>query len=40
MYMNNNLMEDKLYQLIDQFHERKANNTDFYFVLLDNIHPF
>ena len=40
MYMDKDLIEDKLYQLIDQFSERKINHSDFYFVLLDDIHPF
>ena len=40
MYMDKDLIEDKLYQLIDQFNERKINHRDSYFVLLDNIHPF
>ena len=31
---------DKLYQLTDQFNERKIDHKDFYFVLRDNIHPF
>ena len=37
MYMDKDLVEDKLYQLIDQFNERKINHRDFYFVLLCNI---
>ena len=40
MYMDKYLIEDKLYQLIDEFNERKINETDFYFVLLDNTCPF
>ena len=40
VYMDKNLIEHKLYQPIDQFSERKINHRDFYFVLLDNIHPF
>ena len=39
MYMDKDLMEDKLYQLIYHLNERKINHRDFYFVLLDNIHP-
>ena len=39
MYMDKDLIEDELYQLIDQFNERKTNHRDFYFVLLDVIHP-
>ena len=37
MYMKKDLLE--LYELIDQYHERKINHTDFYFALLDNINP-
>ena len=40
MYMYKDLVEDKLYELIDQFSETKINHRDFYFALLDNIHPF
>ena len=40
MNIDKNLKEDKLYQLIDQFSGRKFNHRDFYFALLDNIHPF
>ena len=40
MYMDKALIEDKVYQLIDQLHERKLIHKDFYFALLDNIHPF
>ena len=32
MYMKKDLQE--LYELIDQYHERKINHTDFYFALL------
>ena len=31
---------DKLYQLLDQFNETKINHRDFYYALLNNIHPF
>ena len=37
--MDKDLIEDKLCQLIDQFNERKINHRDFYYELLDNIHP-
>ena len=37
--MSKDLIEDKLYQLIDQFNERKINHRDFSFALPDNIHP-
>ena len=40
MNIDKNLKKDKLYQLIDQFNGRKFNHGDFYFALLDNIHPF
>ena len=38
MYMDQDLIEDKLLELIDQFTERKMNLKDFYFALLNNIH--
>ena len=38
MYMDKDLIEDKLYELIDQFNERKINHRNFYFALHDNIH--
>ena len=38
--MNKDLIEDKLYHLLDKFSKRKINHRDFYFVLLDNRHPF
>ena len=34
------LIEDKLYQIIDQFNERKITSTKFYSILLNKIHPF
>ena len=40
MYMDKDLIEDKLYQFIDQFNERKINHINFYFEFLNNIHPF
>ena len=40
MYIDKYLIEDKLYKLIDQFNERKISHRDFYFVLIENIHPF
>ena len=40
MYMDKNLIEEKPYQLVDQFNERKINHRDFYSALLDKIHPF
>ena len=40
MYMDKDLIEDKLYELIDQFNERKINHRNFYFAFLSNIYPF
>ena len=40
MYMDNDLIEYKLFQLIDQFNERSINHKDFYSVPLNNIYTF
>ena len=40
MYMDKELIEDKLYQIIDQFSERKITSRKFYSILLNKIHPF
>ena len=40
MYMDKELIEDKLYQIIDQFNERKVTSKKFYSILLNKIHPF
>ena len=40
MSMDNDLIEDKLYELIDPFSERKINHRDFYFALPDDIYSF
>ena len=40
IYNDKDLIEDKLYQLIDIFNERKIDHRDFYYILLNNIHPF
>ena len=40
MYLDKDLVEDELYQLKDQLNKRKINHRDFYFVLLNNRHPF
>ena len=40
MYMGKDLIEDQLYQIIDQFNERKITPTKFYSILLNEIHPF
>ena len=39
MYMDKKLLEDKLYQIIDQFNERKISSIRFYSILLNKIHP-
>ena len=39
MYMDKDLIEHKVYQLIYQLSERKINNRVFCFVLLENVHP-
>ena len=38
--MDKELIEDKLYQIIDQFNEKKVTSTKFYSILLNKIHPF
>ena len=38
--MNKELIEDKLYQYIDQFNERKVNHRDFYSELFKKIYQF
>ena len=40
MYMEKQLIEDKLYQIIDQFRERKITSIKFYSILLNKIHTF
>ena len=40
MYMDKDLMEDNLHELIDEFNEKKINHMDFYFAFLSNIHRF
>ena len=40
MYMDKELMEDKLYQIIDQFNEIKITSTKFYSIIVNKIHPF
>ena len=40
IYMDDNLIEDKLHQSLGKFSERKINHRDFYFALLDNSYPF
>ena len=40
MYMDKELIEDKLYQIIDHFNERKITYAKFYSILVNKIHPF
>ena len=40
MYMDKGLIKYKLYQIIDQFNERKLHLQKFYSILLNRIHPF
>ena len=40
MYMNKDLIKDKLNELIDQFNESKNIHRNFYFPFLGNMHPF
>ena len=38
--MDKELIEDKLYQIINQFNERQITSTKFYLILLNKIYPF
>lgn len=40
IYVDKDLLKDKLYQLIDQFNKTKIKHRDFYFPLLGSIQPF
>ena len=40
IYIDKNLIEDELYQLVDQLNERKINHRNFYFALLNSLPPF
>ena len=40
MYTNKDLIEDKLYQIIDQYNERKITPVKFYSIRLNEILPF
>ena len=40
IYMDKELVEDKLYKTMDQYNERKTIPTKFFSILLNNIHPF
>ena len=39
MHMDEWLIEDKIYQIIDPFNERKITTSKFYSILLKKIHP-
>ena len=39
MFMDKDLIEDKLYEIIDQFNKNKITRTKFYSRLLNEIHP-
>ena len=39
MYTNKKLIEDKMYQIIDPFNEKKNSHINFNFTLFNNIHP-
>ena len=39
MYMENDLIEHKLYQIIYHFSERKNSPAKFYSILLNEMHP-
>ena len=40
MYTDKEWIENKLYQIIDQFSERKITSTKLYWIILNKIHPF
>ena len=40
MYKDKDLIENKLYQIIDQFNENKITHKKFYLILLNEIYPF
>ena len=39
MYIDKDLIEDRLYQIIDQFNEIKITSAKFYSILLNKTHP-
>ena len=39
MYMGKDLVEDKLYQAIDQFNQKKITNAKIYLIILNEQHP-
>ena len=40
MYMGKDLIQDKLYQVIDQFNKREITAVQFYSIILNQKHPF
>ena len=40
IYMDKELVEDKLFETMDQYNERKTIPTKFFSILLNNINPF
>ena len=40
MYIDKELIEDRFYQIIDQFNKRKITSTKSYSILLNKIHSF
>ena len=40
MHTDKELIEDKLYEIIDQFNERQIRSARFYSILLNKIRPF
>ena len=40
MYMEKDLIEHKLFQIIDQFNEKKITPIKFYSILLNKMYPF
>ena len=38
-YMDKDLIEDKLYKIMDKFNERKIMPVKFYSILLNKMHP-
>ena len=40
MYVDKELIEDKFYQIIDQFSKREITSIKFYSIFLNKIHPF
>ena len=40
IYMDKELIKDKIYQIIDQFNERKTISTKFFFNTLNKVNPY